>query len=259
MLYERNAYWAMAAMEAGVPVLCEKPIATTRAQLAQLKETASRTGGLLFTEFSFRCRPAVLAAQQAVQAGRIGEVVLATGQKSYKFGGKRPAWYGDRAMYGGTIGWVASHAIDALWFCTRCPFTEVTGHQGNLTRRDYPDMEDHTVSLFRLANGGTGMVHADFLRPEPAPSHGDDRLRIVGTAGQLEMRNNRTILISGSEGVRDLTSQAEALTMHGQVIAAINGKPSVLSTADSLYIAEVLLAAREAADNGNWVRIGPPC
>jgi hypothetical protein len=52
--------------------------------------------------------------------------------------------------------------------------------------------------LFRLANGGTATCHLDFLRPESAHTHGDDRLRIAGSEGVLEAEDldNRVKLIS---------------------------------------------------------------
>ena len=48
---------------------------------------------------------------------------------------------------------------------------------------------DDTVSLFEFAGGATGIVHADFLRPAKAPTHGDDRLRVVGGTGTIEVRD----------------------------------------------------------------------
>jgi len=47
--------------------------------------------------------------------------------------------------------------------------------------------EDHAGLLLRLANGGTATCHLDFLRPEAAPTHGDDGLRIAGSEGVLEV------------------------------------------------------------------------
>ncbi len=254
-IFSTNADWSIAVLEAGIPVLCEKPIATTWEQLARLKEVVKRTNGHLYTEFSFRCNPAFRAAHDAIRAGRIGEPVLVTGQKSYRFG-KRPEWYGDRSLYGGTIGWVASHAIDAAYFCSGVRFTAVNGLKGNLALRDYKELEDHTVSMFQLENGGSCVIHADFLRPGAAPTHGDDRLRIVGTAGQLEIMGKRAFLTSDAEGYRDITDATEARSVHSEVLAAIDGRESVFSTADSLYIGEVLLAARDAADTKEWQSIG---
>ena len=45
----------------------------------------------------------------------------------------------------------------------------------------------------------------DYLRPDTAPSHGDDRIRVAGTEGVVEVRNGDVHLMSaGVEGVRKL-------------------------------------------------------
>ncbi len=253
-VFSSNAEWTIAALELGIPVFCEKPIATTWDQLECIRDVLKRKGGQLLTEFSSRCNPAFRAAHEAIRDGRIGEPVLISGQKSYRFR-TRPAWYGDRKLYGGTIGWVASHMIDAAYYCSGIRFKAVNGLKGNLAKQAYADLEDHTISIFQLDNGGSCVIHADFLRPNAAPTHADDRLRIVGTTGQLEIQTRRTFLISDAEGCRDLTEAAKPLAVHREVLKALEGRESVFSTTESLYIAEVLLAARDAADSGDWQKI----
>lgn len=249
-VYAHNGDWICECLQRGIPVLSDKPIASTWEQLEKIKSLVARHNGIVLTEFPFRTKASFRAAKAAIAAGRIGDVVLITGQKSYRFGDKRPSWYGRRSEYGGTVLWVASHAIDAAWYCSGIDFTGIVGTQGNLSRPGYPELEDHTVTVLGLANGGSCVVHADYLRPSTAPTHGDDRLRLAGTKGVIEIRESRTQLISETEGVLDITSEAEDLPFHREVLAAIRREPSVLSTHASLYIAEILLQARTAGDRG---------
>ena len=143
----------------------------------------------MLTEFDFRCRKEFRAAREIVRSGQIGEPVLITAQKSYRFG-KRPVWYSDRTQYGGLMLWVASHAIDAIRFTTELRFRRVIGRSGNLSQPAFGSMEDHCTATFEMENGATGIVHADFLRPATAPTHGDDRLRIAGSKGVVEVRGS---------------------------------------------------------------------
>lgn len=254
-VYGTNARWIVEALRAGIPVVSEKPIATSWEELAAIQAVLAEKGGHLFTEFTFRCLASLRSARQAIQAGRIGEIALITGQKSYRFGKTRPAWYADRSLYGGTILWVASHAIDAAWYCSGLKFREVTGLQGNLSKPAYGSMEDHTASLFRLENGATCVIHADFLRPEAAPTHGDDRLRFAGSTGIIEATPTSARLLSEAEGEVDITNEVAVPPFHTEVLRALRGESSHLSTEDSLYMAGVLLSARDAADHHNWVHI----
>ncbi len=246
--------WTIAVLEDGIPVVSEKPLVNTRKQLEQLREVVARKGGHLFTEFPCRCRGTFRAARECIQRGEIGEVVMITGQKSYRFGEKRPHWYGDRDLYPGTAMWVASHYIDAAWFCTGRKFDSAIGIQGNLSKPSYGSMEDHTITMFRLDNGGSCVIHSDFLRPNSAPTHSDERLRIAGSKGVIVLEgSDRASLITEEGGATELVSEGMGTEFYREVLSAIAGNESVLSTANSLYIAEVLLAAREGGDTGKWV------
>ena len=252
-VYALNGDLAAHALERDISVVSDKPIATNWSQLDCLRELTEGTNRVLLTEFPFRSQPEFRAARHAVQCGHIGEVVLATAQKSYRFGASRPAWYADRDLYGGTLLWIASHAIDVIHFCTGVPYKRATGTGGNLSRPGYGSMEDHVAALFELANGGTALVHADFLRPQSAPTHGDDRLRIAGTRGVVEVRDGRCLLIEGAEGERDITDSVRDRPVHEELLAALRGESTEFySTKESLEIASVLLQARDAADSHDW-------
>ena len=251
-VYGHNGDLVAAALQRGVAVVSDKPIATTRRQLDRLRELAN--GRVLLTEFDFRARATFRAARQAVREGRIGDAVLATAQKSYRFA-TRPDWYRDRDLYGGTMLWVASHGIDAIRFVTDRKIIAAVGRAGNVSRPQFGSMEEYVAALFELEGGGTGIVHADYYRPDKTPTHGDDRLRVAGTRGVVEVRAGRCTLL-GDDGVeQDITDAVQARPMHAELIAAIRGETTDLfGTAASLEMAEVLLCAREAADTHSWVR-----
>jgi len=240
----------------GIPVVSDKPVAGTWEQLAELQWlTSANPNARLISEFEYRCQPSIRAAWQAVRDGAIGEVVMATAQKSYRFG-TRPVWYGDRKKYGSTILWVASHGIDWVHYVTGKKYARVTGRHGNLSHPELPQMEDHTFNLYEFQGGGTAAVHADYLRPVKAPSHGDDRLRVVGSKGQLEVREEKCVLITNDEAPRDITATVNPRSGPEEMLAAAMGESdTVFSTAQSLYIAGVLLHSRDAADKQAWIEM----
>jgi predicted dehydrogenase len=252
-VYGYNGDWNALALERDVPTVTDKPAAATWAQLERLRGlVAAGPSRVLLTEFDFRSRPEFRAARDAVADGRIGDVVLATAQKSYRFG-TRPAWYADRGAYGGTLMWVASHGLDAVGFVTGRRIARVVGRQGNVSRPQMGTMEDHVAVLAELAGGGTALVHADFCRPAAAPTHGDDRLRVAGSRGVVEVSDGRCILITHDEPPADITGGAVVRPIQEELLAAALGEPSpYYSTSETLAAAAMLLRAREAADGQAW-------
>ncbi len=247
-VYARNAEFIMAALERDIPVVSDKPICANWADFHRLETLTRGMGRMLLTEFPFRAQREFRAMRTAVREGAIGDVVLATAQKSYKFG-QRPAWYADRALYGGTILWVASHGIDILRFTTQQTLSAVCGRQGNVSRPDFGTLEDHTVSLFALSGGGTGVVHADLLRAAGAEGHGDDRVRLAGSRGTLEVRGGRCRLAAHDHPEIDITDTAPPTEVYRELLAALAGTDTeYYSTAASLETARVLLEARDRAD-----------
>jgi predicted dehydrogenase len=254
-IYAFQGDWIAVALERDIPTVSDKPIAACWKQFEKLESLTKDPSRILLTEFDFRARPEFLAARQAVRTGKIGKTVLATGQKSYRFG-SRPAWYGDRSTYCGTLMWVASHAVDVIPFVTGQRLIRAIGHAGNDSRPDFGTMADHVAAMFELSGGGTALVHADFLRPAAAATHGDDRLRIAGSEGVLEVMGGRCRLITHTQPEADVTDLVQVRPIHTELLAALQGQPSELySTADSLATAQVLLRAREATDEGRWIEL----
>lgn len=252
-VYARNGEMAILCGERGVPVCSDKPVAVTWEQLERVRKvfragSEGASARVLATEFDFRCRAEFRAARDAVARGEIGEPVLLTAQKSYRFG-TRPKWYGERAVYGGTMLWIASHGIDALRFVAGRRITSAMGRQGNLSHPELPQFEDHCSALFALEGGATGIVHADFLRPVKAATHGDDRLRVAGTRGVLEVRDGRCRLTTHDQPERDITDSASPQPIHRALLDALRGQSQeYYGTAWSLELAAVMLAARDGAD-----------
>lgn len=253
-IYGYTGQIAAMVLERGIPVVADKPVAATWEQLARLRDVTARTGAPLITELTMRSQRAFRAARHAVQSGAIGKVVMVTATKTYRFG-QRPAWYGRRDAFGGLMLWVASHGIDLVQFCSDRKLGRVIGTSGNLSRPDYPEMEDHCIALFEFDGGGSAVVRADYLRPKGAPTHGDDRLRMGGTHGMIEIMNECCYLMDENHP-RDITKDVHPQPAHLELLAAARGESNeIYSTQHSLEMAAVFLHARDAADTRQWMNI----
>ncbi|HET7767391.1 MAG TPA: Gfo/Idh/MocA family oxidoreductase [Chloroflexota bacterium] len=198
--------WVMASLERGIPALAEKPFAFSLEELALLRQVAQRTGVPVSAMHGQRATPLIARVHQLVHSGAIGTPLLAHNQKSYRWGSSRPHAYKDRATFPGTAAWIGIHAFDWLLWILGDRFASVTAHGSNSAHPDYPAVESQSGYLFHLTGDGMATVNVDYLRPEAAPTHGDERIRIAGTDGVVEISTgyNWGTLIDKS-GVHELT------------------------------------------------------
>jgi len=249
--YGRNGRLAIEAMESGFPVVSEKPLATSGAELQRIKELTAMGRSRAIAEFAMRWSPSLQEARRLVQAGEIGEPVHIQAQKSYKFGAKRPDFYKTRELFGGIIPWVAIHAIDYAAWCSGCRYESVTALHGNRCHSEYPEMEDFASLQARMTGGVPCLIAADFLRPGGASTHGDDRLRITGSRGVVEVKGEDIFLVT-ADGEKHWNCPSSedlgARRAEDLVHAALGSVEGTVSPLDSLHGTAVALAARDAAD-----------
>lgn len=220
----------------GIDVFSEKPVAGTEKELDALHDAVDRSGIRFCAMHFLRYDPAFYEGAALVRGGAIGEVKLITAQKSYVFG-TRPGWYADRNLYGGTIPWVGIHAIDWIRAFTGKKFLSVTAVQSGS-----PEMA--ALCQYELEGGVHAAISLDYYRPKTAPSHGDDRVRAVGTEGVLEVRGGEVILMN-ADGCRTWKpAAAPDLTLE-----FIDGKEP-LEKEEIFELTRVALRSRQAADTG---------
>lgn len=256
--YARNPFAAAAAAQRGIHVMVEKPIAVTFDDLEMLHTAVTQSGVALTAMFAMRFPPAYYTIKQMVASGAIGTPIMARGQKSYKWGEERPWFYKHPEIYGSTILWVAIHAIDWLYWVMDSPVRRVSAFHGNLAHADYPGAQDNSVVTMEFASGATGAVTADFLRPEQAPTHGDDRLRVIGSGGVIEknVAEGTVELITSSSGPRNVELQSPPAEWLADFVDSLRGKRQhLIGPEDPFEVTRICIAATEAARTGRVIEL----
>lgn len=250
-----HATYALQGIQRGLAVLLEKPAATSLEELELLEKAVKEAEVPLACMFFTRTHPYVLLARQLVRNGGIGEVRLVWSQKTYKLG-RRPSWFNDRKLYGGTIPWVAIHALDWVRFITGLEYVNVSATQA-YDAPQLPNLETSGALQLGLANGGVAAITFDYLRPAGAPTHGDDRFRIVGTRGSIEARlDEGYFALTDEVGVKTSWQFPQELNIFLDLVEAVQtGRPLRFISTDALPSTRAALAAREAADTGRMVSI----
>jgi predicted dehydrogenase len=190
------------AARAGKHVLCEKPMAVDVRECDRMIDACAQARVKLQIAFMRRFDESFRAAKERVDAGEIGEVVLA---KSVTRGPSVPQeWMYDICKSNGPLAEVNSHDIDALRWYVGSEIDEVYALGGNFrcpqAVEKYPDFYDNVSMLCRFADGRQG-----FIDGAVSVGYGyDARMEIVGTHGVLfvgRMEENTVVGCSTDKGI----------------------------------------------------------
>ena len=105
---------------------------------------------------------------------------------------------------------------------------------------------------FTMSNEVFGGVNIDYLRPAKATSHGDDRIRVAGTTGVIEVFMGGVRLID-ERGPQELPLEPKR-EIFAEFIDQVQGTAtSLISAEDAFLTTKACLLARQSADEGRVV------
>ncbi len=163
---DTHAEIAIAALEAGKHVLCEKPLANSVAEAELMTAAAERAearGVRSMVGFTYRRVPAIQLARQLVAEGRVGEVrhVRAQYLQDWLIDPATPlSWRLDRSKAGsGALGDIGAHAVDLAQFVTGQALIGVNGTLETFVRER--PVAASSRGLTGEAGVGTGTVTVD--------------------------------------------------------------------------------------------------
>lgn len=169
-----NQHFSVAyeVLQRGIPMLLEKPIASTIADGVTIAEMAELGNGRVGVCFQNRYNPTSIALQQAIADGRYGKVLGARAQVMwtrtadyYLAKPWRGTWNGGG---GGILMNQAIHTIDLVqWLLGEV--SEVRGSTANLLFADTIEVEDTAVGVFTHVNGIRTNFYATLTHFENAP------------------------------------------------------------------------------------------
>ena len=247
--FHLHAEMCCEVLKRNIHVFCEKPIALTLEDLKRIEDTYKNCapGVEIISMVGLRAEATFLTAYRAIQQGAIGKVKMVNTRKSYKLG-NRPDFYKERATYGGTIPWVGSHALDwCLWYSGAKSFKSFQAYHSTSDNRDHGELEMTALVAGVMDNGVLVSASIDYLRPSTAPTHGDDRARIAGTDGVIEVMKGEVTLINA-----DGEQKLELLPMRGIfydfALHLLDGEEALVNAEQTFELTRACLAARDLAD-----------
>lgn len=237
------------ALQSGVHVLCEKPIATTVEDARAMIEASETSGSQLRTAFPVRYLPSVVRARELVRGGSLGRVLAVNGTNHGQIPG---GWFLDPELAGG--GAVMDHTVhlaDVLrWMLdveVKSVYAEVDSFFG---AEDTDDAAILTLELEggSIADGTFATIDPSWSRGDGFPTWGDVTLRISGTSGVLDVdpfaRPLRTFDHEAGTPVWSYTGEdMNALMLADFLRGVAEDDPACASGLDGLRTLEIVLAA----------------
>jgi predicted dehydrogenase len=249
----------MKCAERGIHVITEKPLAFTLDELAQVREAVDAMNITLSMLLTMRYDPIYVAMKQVVDGGALGQVCLATMQKSYRLG-NRPEWQRSRETFSGIIPFIGIHALDLIYYTSGEYFVSGSAFAANTGHPELRDMEDNACMALQLSGGGSAAVRLDYCRPAAAPTHGDDRLRLAGVDAVLEAMHCGEVMtfIDKEAGQSEVAPADDVVNQWDDFIGYVEGGECIAPAQDCFYMTEVVLRLREAAATGTLAQLPSP-
>ncbi|WP_207458357.1 Gfo/Idh/MocA family oxidoreductase [Azospirillum sp. SYSU D00513] len=182
---------AKAFLEAGIHVICDKPLTTTVEDAEDLAAAVERSGLVFALTHNYTGYPMIRQARAMIEAGELGTIRVVQVEYPQDWlttrledsGQKQAAWRTDPAQSGiaGCVGDIGTHAFQLAEFVTglRCAQLAADLHTFVEGRR----VDDNAHMMLRYANGARGMLWAS----QVAPGHENGlRLRVYGDKGGIE-------------------------------------------------------------------------
>lgn len=283
---------AKAFLEAGISVICDKPLTHTLAAARELAAVKPKNGAKFLLTHNYTGYPLVRQARELVASGALGKIRVVQAEYPQDWltlpadpGNKQAAWRTDpkRSGAGGAIGDIGTHAYNLARFVTGLRTEAVSADLQSFVRGRKVD--DNVHILLRFRGGARGMLWASQVAPG---NENGLQLRVYGDKAGLSWRQDNpnqmwftelgkpaVLLTRGgaisqppaaSMNVRIPGGHPEGYleafaTLYSQFAEVIRGGgkayvPLLPSLADGVEGVEFITAAIQSSKNdGKWTRL----
>ena len=249
----------------GKPVMCEKPLATSTADVDEMLDLAARHHTPLISGYMQPFFPPNRAAKKAIADGSLGKVTHLNFRNAHHaaygrwFDNPQLAWFTDPALAGGgALLDMGTHAVHLL--CHLGGRVEaVWGHAANVSGI-YPDVDDYGLILMRFASGVMGRVEAGWVF-----TGGNGGLEVIGSEKSIWQSDGKLVMGGPGKPAEPL-ADAWARSLAGsrpdrvhRLIAVVKGGVAKEELDEDLAACagavRVMDAAYASAKTGGWVRL----
>jgi predicted dehydrogenase len=250
----------IAALEAGVHAMVEKPISSHKADAERLIAASQRNPKVVFGGmFQMRTEPRYQKVRKLIQSGELGQLVRVNWINTdwyrtdayYASGGWRATWKGEG---GGVLLNQCLHNLDTLQWLVGMP-RRVRGFC-QFGRFHQIEVEDSVTAYLEWANGATGVFVSS-----TGEAPGVNRFEIVGSRGTVVIEHNKLLFTRNEVDMLEFSRTAKqgfvkpevwnveipfenavlphAIIIQNFVNAILDGEPLLVPGAEGLHSVEL--------------------
>lgn len=181
---------AKACLEAGIDVICDKPVTRTLEEALELKTLVETSGCFFGLTHNYSAYPLVRHARDLVVQGKLGKVRVVQVEYPQEWlteaagdDNKQASWRTDPARSGaaGCLGDIGTHAFQLARFVTDQAVTEVSADLASFV--DGRLVDDNVHAMLRFENGAKGMLWSSQVAPG---CENGLRIRVYGDKASIE-------------------------------------------------------------------------
>ena len=173
---------AIAAIQAGLTVLCEKPLAHTLEDAEAIAAAVKDASGVLHVGFCHRFEPAMVEIRQLIQAGDLGTIITLRNRFAGHMDHPENTWFANASISGGgVLADTTIHSIDMFRFLLG-DAVQVRSLASTQASELGPalNVEDTGVILLANKEGALGILEASWRTPP-----GEWSVTVYGTKGSV--------------------------------------------------------------------------
>ncbi len=188
-----HMHWPAAKvfLEAGIHVICDKPLTSSLGDAKKLAKLVEKSGKLFVLTHNYTGYPMVRQAREMVANGKLGDIRVVQAEYPQDWlterleasGQKQAAWRTDpkQSGVGGATGDIGTHAYNLARFVTGLELDRLSADLTAFV--DGRPLDDNTHVMLRFKGGAKGMLWASQVAPG---NENALKLRVYGTKGGLE-------------------------------------------------------------------------
>lgn len=260
---------SIAALDAGVHVLCEKPLATSKEEAEAMISAAKKSGKKLMIGHNQRFVSSHQKARQLIQSGEIGKIYSFRtafghgGPEQWSVEGKEGWFFQKEKAFIGAMGDLGVHKADLLRFILGEEITEV-GAFVETSAKDFADVDDNAVCVLKTESGIIGTLAASWAYV----SKEDNSTIIYGEKAILRLEDDPTnsLIVHYANGEivnyqlgkiqsNDEGGQNNSFVVEKFVDSVLNDQEPEVSGEEGMKSLEVILAAIESNETRKIIKV----